>query len=75
MLHLLFPDATTLVIEDAVDVSVDPTKGSTDLLDQDGNVLATYARGQLVAFRHQPFPADAIEALRVSERIMETSSS
>jgi hypothetical protein len=64
MVHLLFPDGTTHDLEDAVSVSKDEDTGSARCIDAGGKVLATYARGELLAFSCTPFSLELIEALQ-----------
>jgi hypothetical protein len=64
MVHLLFPDGTTCDLEDAVSVSKDEDTGSARFIDSGGKVLATYARGELLAFSCTPFSLELLEALQ-----------
>ena len=64
MVHLLFPDGTTRELEDALSVTKDEDTGSASCIDAGGKVLATYARGEILAFSSTPFPIELIEALQ-----------
>ena len=64
MVHLLFPDGTTRELEDAVTVTKDEETGSACCIDAGGRVLATYARGELLAFSCTPFSLELIEELK-----------
>jgi len=58
------PDGTTIDLGGAVGVTKDVDTGSASCIDEGGNVLAIYPRGELLAFSYTPFPLELIEALQ-----------
>lgn len=65
MVHLLFPDGTTRDLE-AESVHTDVSTGITSCKDCDGNLVATFARGELLALSYKPFSPELIRAYRES---------